>query len=375
MNKKYLCGVLSAAVLLGAYPNAVFAEDITKSLDFRSATENLSGDGWTWDASNLTLTLENFSVTVQKGNLEERAAIYLPEESTIRVNGNQNEIIAHAYDCDAIYCEGELTFEGKGTLKITTDSYSAGAIYAVRGPVSFYDDVEIATEPEGYAIYVENAKGQNPIISVQDDAKVTFPKENANKSSILVTKSSSTKQGENWFDYAETYDEFDDTIALVAKDEVKKNESKTDDKTDGTKTDETKPDETKAVNEYLLTIGSNEILKNGTVAYTADVAPYIKDGYTMLPLRALLAISAPEQALNWDAAKRTASTVVNGKSVLLTPDAATYQKGNEAVALSTSITLKDGRLFLSLRDWLTIMEQDASSLTWDDKTKTVTLKN
>lgn len=40
--------------------------------------------------------------------------------------------------------------------------------------------------------------------------KVTFPKDNANKNSILVTKNSSTKQGENWFDYAEAYDEFDD---------------------------------------------------------------------------------------------------------------------------------------------------------------------
>ena len=371
MNQKYLCGVLSAAVLLGAYPNTVFAADLTEALDFRNATESLTGDGWSWDANSLTLTLENFSVTVQKGNLEERAAIYLPEESTVRVNGDQNEITTYAYDCDAIYCEGELDFDGRGTLKIKTESYPANAIYAVQGPVSFYDSVKIITEPEGYAIYVENAKGQDPVISVQDDAKVSFPKEDEKRTTVLITKKSSVKQGENWLDFTKSYDEFDDTVELIAKTTPSKEETKT----DAAKTDEAKTDEAKTVNEYRLTIGSNDILKNGAVSYSADVAPYIKDGYTMLPLRALLAISAPEQTISWDAAKRMASTVVNGKSVLLTPDAATYQKGDETVTLFTPITLQNGRLFLSLRDWLTVMEQDASSLTWDAEAKTVTLKN
>ncbi len=374
MNKKYLCGLLSAAVLLSACPTAVFAADITSPLDFRKETGDTTGDGWAWSASSQTLTLENFSVTVPKGKLEEQAAIYLPDESTVRVKGSNNSLNTLSYHCDGIYCEGELTFEGKGKLKIVTDSYSASAIYAKQGPVTFYDSVEIAADPDGHVIYIEKAKGKNPIISVQDDAKVTFPKDNANKNSILVTKSPSTKQGENWFDYAEAYDEFDDTVELVAKNTVKKDDKTDDSKKDETKTDETKPDETKTTNTYQLTIGKADILKNGAVSHTADVAPYIKNGYTMLPLRALLAVSNPAQEVKWSATENAAYTFVNDKLTMLTPNAASYKKGTETIKLSTPAELKDGRLFVSLRDWMSIMEIEGTQLDWNSATKTVTLK-
>ena len=36
MTKKYLCGVVSAAVLMGACPTAVFAADLENPIDFRS---------------------------------------------------------------------------------------------------------------------------------------------------------------------------------------------------------------------------------------------------------------------------------------------------------------------------------------------------
>ena len=330
--------------------------------------------GWAWDASSQTLTVENLSLTVPQGKLEERAAIYLPDESTVRVKGSNNSLNTLSYHCDGIYCEGELTFEGKGKLKIVTDSYSASAIYAKQGPVTFYDSVEIAADPDGHVIYIEKAKGKNPIISVQDDAKVTFPKDNANKNSILVTKNSSTKQGENWFDYAEAYDEFDDTIELVAKNKVKKDDKTDDSKKDETKTDETKTDETKTTNTYQLTIGKADILKNGAVSHTADVAPYIKNGYTMLPLRALLAVSNPAQEVKWSATENAAYTFVNDKLTMLTPNAATYKKGTETIQLSTPAELKDGRLFVSLRDWMSIMEIEGTQLDWNSATKTVTLR-
>ena len=90
MTKKYLCGVVSAAVLMGTCPTAVFAADLEKPLDFRSMTEDIADTnaGWAWDASSQTLTVENLSLTVPQGKLEERAAIYLPDESTVRVKGS-----------------------------------------------------------------------------------------------------------------------------------------------------------------------------------------------------------------------------------------------------------------------------------------------
>ena len=99
MTKKYLCGVVSAAVLMGTCPTAVFAADLEKPLDFRSMTEDAADTnaGWAWDASSQTLTVENLSLTVPQGKLEERAAIYLPDESTVRVKGSNNSLNTLSY--------------------------------------------------------------------------------------------------------------------------------------------------------------------------------------------------------------------------------------------------------------------------------------
>lgn len=153
-----------------------------------------------------------------------------------------------------------------------------------------------------------------------------------------------------------------------------KKDDKTDEKKDETKTDETKTDETKTTNTYQLTIGRADILKNGAVSHTADVAPYIKNGYTMLPLRALLAVSNPAQEVKWSATENAAYTFVNDKLTMLTPNAATYKKGTETIKLSTPAELKDGRLFVSLRDWMSLMEIEGTQLDWNSATKTVTLK-
>ncbi|MBR3992965.1 MAG: copper amine oxidase N-terminal domain-containing protein [Anaerotignum sp.] len=129
-----------------------------------------------------------------------------------------------------------------------------------------------------------------------------------------------------------------------------------------------------AVNEYQITIGKADITKNGEVSYTADVAPYLKNGYTMLPLRALLEVSNPEQKVNWNNGTKSAHTFVNNRLVSIKPGEATYTKALETIDLYTPAETVNGRLFVSLRDWMSIMEIDVSQLKWDATTKTVTLK-
>ena len=91
MNKKMLCGILTTAVLIGTCSTAAFAETtLTKSLDFRNMKEDASGNGWEWNARSQRLTLEDFQATVPYDKLEEKAAIYLPEESSIKVKGDNN---------------------------------------------------------------------------------------------------------------------------------------------------------------------------------------------------------------------------------------------------------------------------------------------
>ena len=122
-------------------------------------------------------------------------------------------------------------------------------------------------------------------------------------------------------------------------------------------------------------IGDKKIMKNGEVSYTADVVPYLnKKGYTMLPLRALLGVSNPEQQVNWNNGTKSAHTFVNNKLVSIRPGETTYTKALDKIVLYTPAETVNGRLFVSLRDWMSIMEIDVSQLDWNAETKTVTMK-
>lgn len=394
MKKKTLCGVLAAAMLCSAYPVTALAEEkhdyddlttLTESLDFRNAKSDIVDEelGYDWDASSQTLTLDGFRVSVPAGKLEEEALIYLPDESTIDIDSNDNVIETLSYHCDAIYCEGELWFEGDGELEIYTESMGASAIYAIRGPVIFDDEVEITVKPDGYIIYVKDAKGDDPIISFRDEAKLIFPAEDAHDRSILVTHKSSVDPTDNWLDFAETEDEWeDDYVNLVAKDAVKVDKDDKDEKPADPPAveDPSAGEEPAKQSEYQITIGNAAIKKDGYVTYISDAKPYLSHGYTMLPLRALLNVTSADADVMWDAATKTVTVrknsdtqytkmayIVIGENEIVTAD------GN--IDMSTPAELSEGRAFVSLRDWMNILsalDMPASDLNWDAKTKTVT---
>ena len=373
MNKKAICGLLTTAVLFGTCPmTALAAESLntldTDIMDFRNAEEDREGDGWYWDANGLTLTLENFYYEVPEGKLEEKAAIYLPDEAYVEIEGEDNVLNILSYHCDAFYCEGEVNFYGDGELEITQDSSGARAIFVEKGPLLIDDEVEITVESKGYLIYLDNARGDKALISIKDDAKLIFNKDDHKERNILLVKKSSVQTSSKWLDYAEVEDEWDDDyINLVARKTVIAPEKEE-------QPAEPAEPKTPALNEYKIVIGKADILKNGEVSYTADVVPYLnKDGYTMLPLRALLEVSNPEQNVNWNNGTKSAHTFVNNKLVSIKPGEATYTKVTEAVKMYTPAETVNGRLFVSLRDWMSIMEIDVSQLDWDAKTKTVTM--
>ncbi len=367
MKKKTLCGLLTAAVVLGVCPSAAFAADdftaITdNTLDFRGVYEDRTGDGWAWKGNAQILTLEDCRIEVPHSTLEEKAAIYLPDESTIKIKGDNNEIQVHSYGCDAIYAEGELWVEGDGNLKIKTDSLSASAFYVENGPISFDEEVEVTVDPKGYIIYVDDASGDKAIISVLNDAKVSFP-EKAKERNILVTHKNSVKPFSSWLNYVEQECEEDDKYIDLVKKPVIVAEEETPIEEDTSDKDV-----------YQITIGNPGIVKNGSVSYRADVAPYLKNGYTMLPLRALLAVSDPDLKVNWNEALFTAHTFIGNEFVTIKPNEPYYTKAENKIKLSTPAELKDRRLFISLRDWMEIMDIPESRLEWNSETQTVTLK-
>ncbi|MBR5269400.1 MAG: hypothetical protein IKU21_02725, partial [Anaerotignum sp.] len=181
MKQKLLCSVLSAALVCGVFPAAVMAAEptytLTHTLDFRNQDTDISDNGWDWDAEDRILTLDNFSYSIPAGAIEKAPIFYLPDDSYVYIDGEDNVIENHSYHCDVFYCEGDVNFYGDGELKMKIDNYGSSAFFVKQGPILFYDEVKITVESTGYIIYLENAKGNKPVISVKNDAKVLFKEE------------------------------------------------------------------------------------------------------------------------------------------------------------------------------------------------------
>ena len=386
MKKKTLCGLLAAMMFIGAYPVSAFADDslhkLTESLDFREEDRDLQGDGWFWDAENLILTLKDFCYSVSERHLAEKAAIYLPDESFVEIEGENNILETNSYDCHAFYCDGEVNFCGDGKIELSTNGYRSSSFFVKHGQILFDDELEITITEGGYIIYLERAKGDDPVISIQDKAKIIFEKDEFISRNILVTYATNVDRSPNWLDYAEITDDWDnDYMHLVAKDsdEVKEAEK---DKTpvepaapETPSAEENIPEEPVKQSEYQITIGNKAIKKDGYVTYISDAEPYLShSGYTMLPLRALLNVTYPDLEVKWDAKTKTATAAVNGEQLTIPVTANIYTKGETEYRYFVMPELTDGRLFISLRDWMDLMGLDSSQLSWDAKTKTVTMK-
>ena len=370
MTKKLLSLFLCGIFLIALYPTTAMAEDTIKTLepgqmDFRYTATDQQGDGWYWDADDTTLTLENFRYAFSASATEDAAAIYLPKDAYVQIEGENNRLETQSFHGNAFHCAGSVHFYGEGTLSIFLADYGSHAIHVIEGPLLMDDKVEITVETPGYLVYLENAKGDRPLVHILEQAKLRFQTKDHEKKNILLIKKENAPTYSSWLSYTAEQDSFDlEYTNLVAK---------------TANAEPTKPPvppiETEAPkNEYHIIIGNADIYKNGSISYTADVVPYLnQDGYTMLPLRALLMVSNPNQQISWNSSIKQASTLINNKQVALISGETTYIKETEKIQLRTPAETVNGRMFVSLRDWMDIMEIDVSQLHWDAAAKTVTL--
>ena len=124
--------------------------------------------------------------------------------------------------------------------------------------------------------------------------------------------------------------------------------------------------------EYKLVIGKNEIThKNGTA--TLDVAPFIDNGTTMIPLRGLLELMGAE--IGWNGENQTV-TVKKGETeielrIMYKNVSVTNAKyGKLRYTLLTPPIIKDSRTFVPIRF---ISEHLGYNVSWDGATQTVTI--
>lgn len=120
-----------------------------------------------------------------------------------------------------------------------------------------------------------------------------------------------------------------------------------------------------------VTIGADTMQVNGK-SYPLDVPAYINDaGYTMLPMRALVE-NLPEEVQKkvlWDGQSKTALILCGMTTYRLTAGEKEAKRNGDKVILNTLLEIKDGRVFLPLRDM--VMFWDNGKNSWDVSTKTV----
>lgn len=120
-----------------------------------------------------------------------------------------------------------------------------------------------------------------------------------------------------------------------------------------------------------VTIGADIMQVDGK-SYPLDVPAYINDaGYTMLPMRALVE-NLPEEVQKkviWDGQSKTALILCGMTTYRLTAGEKEAQRNGDKLILNTPLEIKDGRVFLPLRDMIMLWEN--GKIDWDASTKTV----
>ncbi len=119
-----------------------------------------------------------------------------------------------------------------------------------------------------------------------------------------------------------------------------------------------------------FTIGSTTYKVNG-VEQTMDVAPYIKNGRTYMPVRfAALAAGVDEANIIWDGVKKTVTLIKGDRVVQMTIGSKTMLINGIAVTMDAAPEIVSGRTMLPFRY---VGQALGATVGWDEATKTVTM--
>lgn len=120
-------------------------------------------------------------------------------------------------------------------------------------------------------------------------------------------------------------------------------------------------------------VGKDTILA-GTKEIKVDAAAYInKDGYTMLPVRAVTEALNGLAIVRWDDATKTATISFGSRVFAMTVNSKTMNMNGVPTTLLAAPEIKNSRIFLPLRDLGYALGLTDSKITWDAATATATL--
>ena len=78
-----------------------------------------------------------------------------------------------------------------------------------------------------------------------------------------------------------------------------------------------------------------------------NTSSYIKNGYTLVPLRAIAEAFGAD--VSWNQEEKTAVITLSGKKILITAGSDVMKVGDGAIKIEASAEVKDGRVFVPLR--------------------------
>ncbi|QEK13250.1 copper amine oxidase N-terminal domain-containing protein [Crassaminicella thermophila] len=129
--------------------------------------------------------------------------------------------------------------------------------------------------------------------------------------------------------------------------------------------------DTKAAEPAKFVIGNAEY-QVGDEVKTADVAPYIKDGRTMLSLRYVAeAMGVSNENIMWDGATRTVTIFKGDRIAQVQIGSNKLMVGGATITMDTVAEIKDGRTMLPVSF---VAKALGAQVEWDGATRTVTIK-
>ena len=136
---------------------------------------------------------------------------------------------------------------------------------------------------------------------------------------------------------------------------------------------------TKVPHTFTARVGTTEFTKDGA-AQPLDVPIYIKDGYTMLPLRTFMKAALGEKSqMAWDNETKAATVAFGGNLIRFSIKENTIAKNGKDLPVWGKMEVKDGRVFVPLRNWSGILQSigyliEEGDITWDSTTKLATVR-
>ena len=128
---------------------------------------------------------------------------------------------------------------------------------------------------------------------------------------------------------------------------------------------------------FTAKVGTKELYRNQS-RIPLDAVIYIKDGYAMLPLRAFLT-SIDNGTMHWEKETKLAWMMLRGNTVACDIEKNSITVNGEPIEVSGRMDIRDGRIFVPLRNWKNILNGCGytvadTDIIWDAEEKTATVQ-